>query len=86
MDAHEEYEKKLQEFNRRIYLTPDEDLEKKRLQKLKLAAVIGSRPFCLNIEPKERGKGLKKTGAEIVFESLKHEGVDTVFGCPAARF
>jgi uncharacterized protein YdcH (DUF465 family) len=37
MDAHEEYEEKLQEFNRRIYLTPDEDLEKKRLQKLKLA-------------------------------------------------
>ncbi len=37
MDAHEEYEKKLQDFNRRIYLTPDEELEKKRLQKLKLA-------------------------------------------------
>ncbi len=25
---------------------------------------------------------MKKTGAEIVFESLKHEGVDTVFGLP----
>ena len=37
MDEHEEYEKKLQDFNRRIYLTPDEELEKKRLQKLKLA-------------------------------------------------
>ena len=37
LDEHEEYEKKLQEFNRRIYLKPDEELEKKRLQKLKLA-------------------------------------------------
>jgi len=37
MEEHEEYERKLQEFNRRIYLTPDEDIEKKRLQKLKLA-------------------------------------------------
>ncbi len=37
MDNHEEYEKKLQEFNRRIYLNPEEELEKKRLQKLKLA-------------------------------------------------
>jgi hypothetical protein len=27
----------LQEFNRRIYLTPDEEIERKRLQKLKLA-------------------------------------------------
>jgi uncharacterized protein YdcH (DUF465 family) len=37
MDQHEEYEKKLQDFNRRIYLSPEEELEKKRLQKLKLA-------------------------------------------------
>ena len=37
MDEHEEYENKLQEFNRRIYLTPGEELEKRRLQKLKLA-------------------------------------------------
>ncbi len=37
IDEHEEYEEKLQEFNRRIYLNPDEELEKKRLQKLKLA-------------------------------------------------
>jgi uncharacterized protein len=37
MDEHEEYEKKLQDFNRRIYLNPEEELEKKRIQKLKLA-------------------------------------------------
>lgn len=37
MDEHEEYERKLQEFNRLIYLTPGEEIERKRLQKLKLA-------------------------------------------------
>jgi hypothetical protein len=37
MEEHEDYEKKLQEFNRLIYLTPAEEVEKKRLQKLKLA-------------------------------------------------
>jgi len=37
MEDHEEYERKLQEFNRRIYLTPEEEIERKRLQKLKLA-------------------------------------------------
>lgn len=37
MNEHEEYERRLQEFNRRIYLTPDEEIERKRLQKLKLA-------------------------------------------------
>jgi hypothetical protein len=37
MDQHEEYERKLQAFNQRIYLTPEEEMERKRLQKLKLA-------------------------------------------------
>jgi len=37
VDEHEEYERKLQEFNRRIYLTSGEEIERKRLQKLKLA-------------------------------------------------
>jgi uncharacterized protein YdcH (DUF465 family) len=37
MEEHEEYERKLQEFNRLIYLTPGEEIERKRLQKLKLA-------------------------------------------------
>jgi len=36
MDEHEEYERKLQAFNQRIYLTPEEEMERKRLQKLKL--------------------------------------------------
>lgn len=34
---HEEFERKLEEFNRRPYLTSEETLERKRLQKLKLA-------------------------------------------------
>ena len=37
MDEHEEYERRLEEFNRRPYLTSEETLERKRLQKLKLA-------------------------------------------------
>ncbi len=36
MDEHEEYERKLEIFNQRIYLTPEEEMERKRLQKLKL--------------------------------------------------
>jgi uncharacterized protein YdcH (DUF465 family) len=34
---HREYEKLLEEFNRRPYLTAAETMERKRLQKLKLA-------------------------------------------------
>jgi uncharacterized protein YdcH (DUF465 family) len=37
MDEHEEFERKLEEFNRRVYLTPAEEMERKKLQKLKLA-------------------------------------------------
>ena len=36
-DQHHEYERQLEEFNRRPYLTAAETLERKRLQKLKLA-------------------------------------------------
>jgi uncharacterized protein YdcH (DUF465 family) len=37
VDEHDEYERRLEEFNRRPYLTAEETLERKRLQKLKLA-------------------------------------------------
>ena len=37
VDEHREYEKLLEEFNRRPYLTAAETMERKRLQKLKLA-------------------------------------------------
>jgi uncharacterized protein len=34
---HQEYEQKLEEFNRRAYLTAEETVERRRIQKLKLA-------------------------------------------------
>lgn len=37
VDEHREFERKLAEFNKRLYLTDEETLEKKRIQKLKLA-------------------------------------------------
>jgi hypothetical protein len=37
MEDHDGYERKLAEWNRRLYLTPEEEVEKKRIQKLKLA-------------------------------------------------
>jgi uncharacterized protein YdcH (DUF465 family) len=37
VEEHEEFERRLEEFNRRPYLTAAESMERKRLQKLKLA-------------------------------------------------
>ncbi len=37
VEEHEDFERRLEEFNRRPYLTAEETLERKRLQKLKLA-------------------------------------------------
>jgi hypothetical protein len=37
LDQHADYERRLEEFNRRPYLTAEETLERRRLQKLKLA-------------------------------------------------
>ena len=39
MEDHEKYERKLADWNRRLYLTPEEEVEKKRIQKLKLAEI-----------------------------------------------
>ncbi len=36
-EEHEQFEHQLEEFNRRLYLTPQEEIERKRIQKLKLA-------------------------------------------------
>lgn len=36
-EEHLEFERQLEELNRRVYLTPVEEMERKRLQKLKLA-------------------------------------------------
>jgi hypothetical protein len=37
MEEHRRYEEQLEEFNQRPYLTTEETLERKRIQKLKLA-------------------------------------------------
>lgn len=37
MDEHEELERRLTEMSRHLYLTPAEEIERKRIQKLKLA-------------------------------------------------
>ena len=36
-EEHLLFEKQLEAFNKRIYLTPEEEMERKRIQKLKLA-------------------------------------------------
>ncbi|MCX5851650.1 MAG: DUF465 domain-containing protein [Deltaproteobacteria bacterium] len=36
MEAHSEYEKALEALNKKVYLTPEEEIEKKILQKKKL--------------------------------------------------
>lgn len=37
-ESHQRYEKLLEELARRPHLTPDEEMERKKIQKLKLAA------------------------------------------------
>ena len=37
VDEHIAFEKKLEEYNKKIYLTPEDEIERKRIQKLKLA-------------------------------------------------
>jgi uncharacterized protein YdcH (DUF465 family) len=37
VEEHAEFERKIEEFNEKPYLSPEETLERKRLQKLKLA-------------------------------------------------
>jgi uncharacterized protein YdcH (DUF465 family) len=36
LEAHQRYEKILEQFNRRPHLTPDEEIERRKVQKLKL--------------------------------------------------
>jgi hypothetical protein len=38
VEKHRKLESALEDFNKRIYLTPQEEIEKKKLQKLKLAS------------------------------------------------
>ena len=36
IEDHKKYENVLENFNKRVYLTPEEEIEKKKIQKLKL--------------------------------------------------
>lgn len=36
VEDHRKFEKILEDFNKRVYLTPEEEFEKKKVQKLKL--------------------------------------------------
>jgi uncharacterized protein YdcH (DUF465 family) len=37
INEHKKLERKLEEFNKRSYLTPEEEIERKRIKKLKLS-------------------------------------------------
>ena len=53
-DEHHEYERLLDQFNRRPYLTAAETLERKRLQKLKLAGRDRMEQILAKYRSKER--------------------------------
>ncbi len=53
MEEHEEFERKLEAWNRRVYLSPEEEMERKKIQKLKLAG----RDRIESILSKYRSKG-----------------------------
>jgi len=36
VENHKRYERALEDFNKRVYLTPEEEMEKKKIQKMKL--------------------------------------------------
>ena len=54
VEQHREYEKQLDEFNRRPYLTTEEAMEKKRLQKIKLAGKDRIAAILAEFEGKQR--------------------------------
>lgn len=37
VEEHEEFERKLEAWKRHLYLTPEEEMERKKIQKMKLA-------------------------------------------------
>ena len=53
VEEHRDYEKRLDEFNRRPYLTTAETIERKRLQKLKLAGRDKIEQILANYRQKE---------------------------------
>jgi uncharacterized protein len=53
---HEEFEVKLEEFNKRIYLTEEENRERKRIQKLKLAGRDRIEQILIEYRTKEQAR------------------------------
>ena len=54
VEEHREFERTLEEFNRRPYLTAAETIERKRLQKLKLAGRDRIEQILANYRQKEK--------------------------------
>jgi len=52
-EEHLELERRLSEFNRRAYLTPEQEIEKKQIQKVKLSG----KDRIMEILDKHRGTG-----------------------------
>lgn len=52
---HLDYEKKLEQMNKRRYLTPEEEVERKRLQKLKLYGKDKIARILSEYKSKEKG-------------------------------
>ena len=81
-DEHVDLERRLETYQQKLYLTPDEEIEKKRLQKLKLAGkgvkkaakdVSGSGKKNLRVRAKGRKKAkLKKKGKATVRARVRY--------------
>ena len=80
-NEHREYERQLEDFNRRPYLTAAETIERKRLQKLKLAGRDRIEQILAQHRQKEN-MSMKMTGAQILLKCLEREGVKHIFGYP----
>jgi hypothetical protein len=54
IEEHQEFERQLEEFNRRPYLTAEETVERRRIQKLKLAGRDRIEQILAHYRAKER--------------------------------
>ncbi len=54
IEAHQEFERQLEEYNRRPYLTAEETVERRRIQKLKLAGRDRIEQILAQYRAKER--------------------------------
>jgi hypothetical protein len=61
VEQHRQYEKQLEEYNGRLYLTTEEGMERKRIQKLKLAGRDKIERILVEYR-RSQGEGLTKEG------------------------